>query len=97
MLRFAWGSDLKETSKMKTLKLALPAAILMAGFILCTSASYGKPEYAKKEATKDGNRPCVYCHVALGKKDLNDTGNCYKTNLHKDLDKCPVPKSAEKK
>jgi len=75
---------------MKTLKLALPAAILMAGFMLCTSASYGKPEYAKKEATKDGKaRACVYCHVQAGKKDLNDVGNCYAKNDHS-LDKCAV-------
>ena len=71
---------------MKALKVALPAAILMAGFMVCTSASYGKPEYAKKEG-----KGCVYCHVTAGKKDLNDTGKCYAKSDHKDLDKCPAP------
>ncbi len=69
---------------MKTWKLALPAGILMSGFLLCTTASYGTPAIAKKEGKK-----CVYCHVQQGKKDLNDTGKCYKEN--KTLDKCPVP------
>jgi hypothetical protein len=78
---------------MKTLKLALPAAILMAGFMVCTTSSYGTPAYAKKE----GNKACVTCHVAAGKKDLNDTGKCYQKNEHKDLDKCPVTKAPEKK
>jgi cytochrome c553 len=81
---------------MKTLKLAIPAAVLMAGFMVCTSASYGKPEYAKKEATPDGkNRACVYCHVAMGKKDLNDTGKCYQKNDHS-LAKCAAPAPAGK-
>jgi cytochrome c553 len=74
---------------MKTLKLALPAAILGAGFLICATASYGTAVFAKKEG-----KTCVYCHVAAGKKDLNDTGKCYKSN-DKSLAKCPVP--AEKK
>jgi len=69
---------------MKTWKVALPAGILMAGFLICTSASYGTPAFAKKE-----NKKCVYCHVQMGKKDLNATGKCYKEN--KSLEKCPVP------
>jgi len=70
---------------MRAIKVALPAAILMAGFLLCTSATYGKPEYAKKE--KQG---CVYCHVKTGAKDLNDTGKCYGKNEHS-LAKCTAP------
>ncbi|MGD0496941.1 MAG: hypothetical protein ABSC23_00740 [Bryobacteraceae bacterium] len=70
---------------MKTLKVALPAAILMAGFMVCTTSSFGKPEYAKKEG-----KACTYCHVTMGKKDLNDTGKCYSKNDHS-LAKCPVP------
>jgi hypothetical protein len=42
-------------------------------------------EYAKKEGKK-----CVYCHVAAGKPDLNDTGKCYKDNNHS-LEKCKAP------
>jgi len=72
---------------MKALKLIVPAAILGAGFLICTTASYGTQAYAKKE----GNKACIYCHVAAGKKDLNDTGKCYQKSEHKDLDKCPAP------
>jgi len=71
---------------MRTMKVALPAAILMAGFLLCTSATYGKPEYMKKEKVAS----CTYCHVKMGVKDLNDTGKCYKENDHS-LAKCPAP------
>ena len=74
---------------MKNVKLVLPAAILMAGFMMCTTSSYGKPEYAQKE-----KKACTNCHVTAGKKDLNDTGKCYQTNSHS-LEKCAVP--AEKK
>ena len=34
---------------MSTLKLTIPAAVLLAGFFVCTSTSYGTAEYAKKE------------------------------------------------
>ena len=40
----------------------------MTGFLLCTTATYGKPEYAKKE------KKCAYCHTKMGSKDLNDSG-----------------------
>jgi hypothetical protein len=66
---------------MKALKLAVPAGILMAGFMLCTTASYGTQEISKKE-----KKGCVTCHVTPGKKDLNTTGKCYKES--KALDKC---------
>jgi hypothetical protein len=62
---------------MRTLKLAIPAAVLMVGFLVCTSASYGKPEYAKKEG-----KTCTFCHVKLGDKELNDTGKYYQTHEH---------------
>ena len=70
---------------MRTWKLAVPAAILVAGFMVCTTATYGKPEYSKKEGKK-----CVYCHTKMGSKDLNDTGKCYKDSEHS-LAKCPAP------
>jgi hypothetical protein len=79
---------------MKTLKLAIPAAVLAAGFMVCTSASYGTPAYAKKE----GGKACTTCHVMPpSKKNLNDTGKCYQKNEHKDLDKCPVTPAPDKK
>lgn len=58
---------------MKTLKLALPAIIAVAGLLVCSQASHAKPEYSKKEKTG-----CVTCHVKAGSKDLNDTGKQYK-------------------
>jgi hypothetical protein len=70
------------------LKLVAPSAILFAGFVLCASSSYGTPEYSKKE-----KKACNYCHTKIVSdktemaKDLNDTGNCYKSNDHS-LAKC---------
>jgi hypothetical protein len=43
---------------MRAWKLAIPSAILSLGFLFCGTATYGKPEYAKKESKK-----CVDCHV----------------------------------
>ncbi|HUP02701.1 MAG TPA: hypothetical protein VMU19_01850 [Bryobacteraceae bacterium] len=84
---------------MKTLKVMIPAAVLAAGFLVCTTSSFGLPAYAKKEAPTvgAGMNACTYCHVTAGKKDLNDTGKCYATNGHKDLGKCTAPKGFEKK
>jgi cytochrome c553 len=62
---------------MHTLKLAIPAAVLMAGFLAFTSASYGKPDYAKKE-----KQTCTFCHVKAGQKDLNAAGKYYQAHDH---------------
>ena len=67
---------------MRTLKLAIPSLIVLAGFVVCTTATYAKPEYAKKEG-----KSCVTCHVKMGQKDLNETGKCYASNDHS-LTKC---------
>jgi hypothetical protein len=69
---------------MRTLKLAIPSAILAAGFLVCTTSSYGTPAIAKKEG-----KTCTFCHVKAGQKDLNDTGKCYKEK--KSLATCPAP------
>jgi hypothetical protein len=61
------------------LKTILPAAILLGGFLLCTTASYGTADFAK--ATK---KSCTFCHekVSADKdvmtKNLNDAGKYYK-------------------
>ena len=71
-----------------SLKLLAPSTILLTGFVLCTSSVYGTPEYAKKE-----KKACTYCHGKMVSdkaemaKNLNDTGNCYKSNDHS-LTKC---------
>lgn len=71
---------------MSHLKITLPAAILLGGFLVCTTATYGKPEYTK--ATK---KPCTFCHAknVPGDKDamaknLNAAGKYYAE--HKSLD-----------
>jgi len=71
---------------MRILKLAIPSAIVMTGFLVCTTASFGKPEFSKKEG-----KTCTYCHVKAGAKDLNDTGKCYQKNDHS-LAKCTETK-----
>ncbi len=62
---------------MRSLKLAVPAIILMAGFLAFTSATYGKPEYAKKE-----KKACTFCHVKTGDKELNEAGKYYAAHDH---------------
>ena len=77
---------------MRTIKLAIPAIILATGFLICTSASYGTQQYAKKE-----KKSCTFCHAkALSDKtamtkNLNAAGTCYKDNEHS-LAKCSAPK-----
>ncbi|MBZ5729324.1 MAG: hypothetical protein LAP87_30655 [Acidobacteriia bacterium] len=67
---------------MRAMKLVVPAVILAAGFVVCTSATYGKQEYAKKEGKK-----CVDCHAKVEGKDamnknLTDMGKYYKDHDH---------------
>ena len=75
---------------MKTLKLVIPAALIMGGFLVCTTASYGTQEFAKKE----GGKACTTCHGKIEAKEnmpknLNATGTCYKEK--KSLAQCPAP------
>jgi len=73
---------------MRALKLVLPAAVLAVGFLICTTASYGTPDYSKKE-----KKGCTFCHAKMepgtkdGKneamvKNLNDAGKYYKDHSH---------------
>ena len=66
---------------MKQLKVVIPAVVLLGGFVVCSTSSYGKSEYTK--ATK---KACAYCHVDAQKapKDLKDAGKFYQE--HKTLD-----------
>jgi hypothetical protein len=64
----------------------IPAALLAAGFLVCTTASFGTPDYSKKE-----KKPCTFCHTTvkpadkeLMKKSLTDAGKFYAE--HKTLD-----------
>ena len=58
---------------MRILKFAVPAVILSAGLMVTTTASFAKPEFAKKE-----KKGCAFCHVKAGAKELNEAGKYYK-------------------
>ena len=62
---------------IRIVKLGLPAAIVAGGLFLADTASFAKPAYAKTE-----KKACIVCHVAQGKKDLNEVGKCYGANNH---------------
>ena len=67
---------------MRTLKLVLPAALLGVGFLVSTTATYGKPDYAKKE-----KKACTFCHGKVeGKenmpKNLTTAGKYYQSHDH---------------
>jgi hypothetical protein len=66
---------------MSRWKVIVPAVILLGGFLVCSTSSYGKPEYVK--TTK---KSCTYCHVdAKAKpKELTDAGKYYVE--HRSLD-----------
>jgi spore maturation protein CgeB len=53
----------------------LIAISISCGFLLTLATA--KPEYAKKEG-----KPCTFCHVKLGSKELNDAGKYYKAHDH---------------
>ena len=59
---------------MSHLKVALPALILAGGFLVCTTTSYGKPEYMK--TTK---KACTFCHVdsKAKPKELTEAGKYF--------------------
>ena len=63
---------------MFNLKIALPAVLLLGGFMICSTATYGKTEYTK--ATK---KQCVFCHAKTSankeemNKNLTDAGKYY--------------------
>ena len=67
---------------MRTMKLALPATLLMTGFLVCTTSKLRQPEYAKTTG-----RRAAFCHAKMVPKEmaknLNDAGTYYKTHEHK--------------
>lgn len=70
---------------MKLMRILLPVAVVMFGFVVTTTSVTATPEMAKKEKTA-----CKTCHVnakvTKEKKDLTKVGECYKGS--KDLTKC---------
>jgi hypothetical protein len=68
---------------MKTLRLLLPVATLLAAFIATSGVSFATKEIQAKE-----KKPCTTCHVKG--KELNDVGKFYKEK--KTLEGAPIPK-----
>jgi hypothetical protein len=66
---------------MSRFKIIVPAALVLGGFLICTTTSYGKAEF-----TKQTKKACTYCHVDAQKapKDLKAPGKYYQE--HKSLD-----------
>ena len=68
---------------MSHLKAILPAVILLGGILVCTTASYGTADIAKKTSQK-----CAYCHTDMNNakdlKTLTKAGQYY--HEHKNLD-----------
>jgi len=68
---------------------------LKAGFALTLLAAWSLTlVQAKTEYTQKEKKPCTYCHVKMGAKELNDTGKCYQEK--KSLKDCPVPEKPKK-
>jgi len=59
-----------------TVKVFTPAAILAAGLLVNTSASFGKPEYTRRT-----NKECDFCHPPHS-RELNDAGKYYLDHKH---------------
>lgn len=56
------------------MKKVIRALAIVAGVtLLVAPLAIGTPEYSKKE-----KKQCIYCHTAMGKKDLNEAGKYYK-------------------
>ncbi|HUO28301.1 MAG TPA: hypothetical protein VMU80_03715 [Bryobacteraceae bacterium] len=66
---------------MSKIKYAVPAAILLGGFLVSSTLSYAKPEYVK--TTK---KACAFCHVdsKAKPKELTEAGKYFKE--HKTLE-----------
>jgi hypothetical protein len=67
---------------MRTMKVVLPAALAIAGFLVFNPAGYSKQEYARKE-----NQKCGYCHTKVEAKEamaknLTNAGKYYKSHNH---------------
>jgi hypothetical protein len=73
----------QEEIYMRAANLAVAAAILIMGLFVCSTRSYGEPEYAKKE-----KKQCTFCHfkVVGNKKEMaknqNEAGKYYKDHNH---------------
>ena len=63
---------------MRTIwKTVVASAVLTGALWLGVKPASAKPEYSKKE-----KKGCTFCHVTMGKPDLNDAGKYYKDHEH---------------
>ena len=63
---------------MRTIwKSAVALVVLSGGLWVGVQPGYAKPEYSKKE-----KKGCTFCHVTMGKPELNDAGKYYKDHDH---------------
>lgn len=66
---------------MRSLRLLLPVATMLAAFLATSGVSFATKEMSKKE-----KKPCTTCHTKG--KELNDVGKYYKEK--KTLDGAPT-------
>ncbi len=66
---------------MRSLRLLLPVATMLAAFLATSGVSFATKEMSKKE-----KKPCTTCHTKG--KELNDVGKYYKEK--KTLDGAPA-------
>ena len=64
---------LAHETEDKMIRILLFFVILAGVGVMLAPLAIGTPEFAKKEI-----KSCVYCHIAIGKPDLNDAGKYYK-------------------
>jgi hypothetical protein len=70
---------------MKIFRFVPALAVLSLGVLVSVNLSFATQEISKKE-----KKACTTCHIANGKKDLNDTGKFYKEK--KTLEGAPAKK-----
>jgi hypothetical protein len=58
-------------------RIAIAGSVLACGLLLNVTVGSAKQEYTKKES-----KPCTYCHVKAGSKELNDAGKYYAAHDH---------------
>ena len=75
---------------MPRLKIALPTAVLLGGF-LTVFLSSSTPSFGKAEYVKQTKKPCAFCHKDAQKtpKELTDAGKYFAE--HKSLDGYKAP------
>ena len=66
---------------MRALKLMVPAAILMTGFVVCTMNSYGKQEYAQGAASDTSRSAGEACTAEDRRRNCPQLGQVTETRV----------------